>query len=531
MSRPDSDICFRCQPSEQALRARRAALVLILLLIVVGPFGKVFAAVTSSGDFFPDPPTEDSFVQIGTSGYGTFLIDDGTQFASSFVEIGAGSSGFGKATVTDDGSVWTMSGATVGQTGVGQLDVRNGGVAIVNSPLQVGASTTGRGIVNVTGPGSLLQANSQLEVGQSGSAYLTIADGAIVNVPNGQTRIGGGGQVQLDGGALRTDSFENRGIIRGTGTVEVACCGGANNYGRLQVGPGDHLQYRSFSGGSTSNQGEYLIHGGELEFLARVQNEDFGQQRGLIELSAGTLRVGITGNSFGEQQLTNRGLLAAIDGENHVYGTVQNEFGGEIAVLNNSLLMFHNDVSGQGNSNISVFAGSTAIFLQDLSLNGGTLLADLTDTSGFGHVEVIGDFQFFGNLLVIFAESYSPQLGDSFPLVKVSGAITGMPNLDFLPLLNEGLVWDVQASDHELVLSVIEAPGLSGDFDQDGDVDGRDFLAWQRDPSVGDLAEWQAHYGDLDNLSNVHAVPEPNCVAILTAFIGLLSTARRNPSL
>lgn len=37
--------------------------------------------------------------------------------------------------------------------------------------------------------------------------------------------------------------------------------------------------------------------------------------------------------------------------------------------------------------------------------------------------------------------------------------------------------------------------GLPGDFDNDGDVDGRDFLVWQRDTSVGELADWQENYG------------------------------------
>jgi T5SS/PEP-CTERM-associated repeat protein len=528
MFTPFSDVCFRRKLDELAPRMRRAVLALILLLLVLGPFEKALAAVTGSGDIFPNPPVEHSSVQLGTNGYGTLLIDDGTEFASSFVAIGSGSNGFGKATVTDDGSVWTLTEIAVAQNGVGQLDVRNGGVAIVSGSVQVGASSSGRGTMNVAGAGSLLQANSQLELGQSGSAYLTISEGAMVNVPSGLTRIGGAGRVHLDGGLLRTDSLDNRGIISGTGTVEVSCCGGATNLGRLQVGSGDHLQYRSFSGGYTGNQGEYLIHGGELELLARVQNENYGEQRGLIELSEGTLRVGIAGNTFGEQQLINQGLLAAIDGENHVYGTVRNDYGGEIAVINDSLLMFHNDVSMQDNSNISVFAGSTAIFLQDLDLNGGSLLADLTGAAGFGHVEVVGDFQFFGSLTVNLAASYSPQLGDAFPLVTVGGAITGLPSTHLLPALTEGLVWDVQASNHQLVLSVIQAPGLPGDFNHDGNIDGRDFLAWQRDPGIGDLADWQANYGAPGNSSNLFAVPEPSCIAMLAAFCALLSAARRN---
>jgi hypothetical protein len=33
------------------------------------------------------------------------------------------------------------------------------------------------------------------------------------------------------------------------------------------------------------------------------------------------------------------------------------------------------------------------------------------------------------------------------------------------------------------------------DFDADGDADGRDFLAWQRNPSVGSLSDWREQYG------------------------------------
>lgn len=47
-----------------------------------------------------------------------------------------------------------------------------------------------------------------------------------------------------------------------------------------------------------------------------------------------------------------------------------------------------------------------------------------------------------------------------------------------------------------------------GDFDSDGDVDGRDFLVWQRNPSVGDLADWQANYG-AGTLGAATSVPEP----------------------
>lgn len=70
--------------------------------------------------------------------------------------------------------------------------------------------------------------------------------------------------------------------------------------------------------------------------------------------------------------------------------------------------------------------------------------------------------------------------------------------------------------------------GLPGDFDGDGDVDGRDFLLWQRDSSIGELADWQAHYGQPNGtISAVHAVPEPGSFALLGVACAALARLRR----
>lgn len=58
-----------------------------------------------------------------------------------------------------------------------------------------------------------------------------------------------------------------------------------------------------------------------------------------------------------------------------------------------------------------------------------------------------------------------------------------------------------------------------GDFDGDGDVDGRDFLVWQRNSSIGSLADWKTNYG-TGSLAAV-AVPEPTVIALVTA-VGLI---------
>jgi hypothetical protein len=60
---------------------------------------------------------------------------------------------------------------------------------------------------------------------------------------------------------------------------------------------------------------------------------------------------------------------------------------------------------------------------------------------------------------------------------------------------------------------------LAGDFDLDGDVDGRDFLAWQRNPSVGNLSDWQTNYGFGALTAASTAVPEPGSVILLGIFM------------
>jgi autotransporter-associated beta strand protein len=62
-----------------------------------------------------------------------------------------------------------------------------------------------------------------------------------------------------------------------------------------------------------------------------------------------------------------------------------------------------------------------------------------------------------------------------------------------------------------VVLSDFLAEGIAGDFDNDGDVDGRDFLVWQRGGSPaplspGDLADWKSNFGATGGIG---AVPEP----------------------
>jgi hypothetical protein len=72
----------------------------------------------------------------------------------------------------------------------------------------------------------------------------------------------------------------------------------------------------------------------------------------------------------------------------------------------------------------------------------------------------------------------------------------------------------------------------TGDFDEDGDIDGRDFLIWQRGGSPDqlsseDLELWQEQYGTNLPLEGAMAVPEPGTIAAILCGVGALPRRRR----
>ena len=184
---------------------------------------------TSSGGLF-----------VGNQGEGSLTVQNGGSVISNGSQIGAGSSTpgttpVGTAVVTGAGSSWDLSGGAlrVGQFAgaTGSLTIADGGVVSNTSDAAIG--NAGIGSVVVTGSGSLLQVNNNINVGYLSAGAvgaLTVSNGGMVSAG---TYINVGGQPGLVGtvgtlniGAAATDPAAAPGVVD-TPSIVLGTAGGS----------------------------------------------------------------------------------------------------------------------------------------------------------------------------------------------------------------------------------------------------------------------------------------------------------------
>jgi probable HAF family extracellular repeat protein len=417
--------------------------------------------------------------------------------------------------------------------------------------------------VTITGPIVTRTVNS-MSIGGSGVGRVTLrmagasngdlqASSYAILYPNAELSL-------ADGRVLYTPSLYNYGVVRGAGTVNA----NLTNYAgaELRVASGETMVV---SGSGNTNDGKFEVIGGALEFLGVVANN---VGTGLVTGRNATLRF--------QAGLTNAGSLSFSGGVNDVSGDVDNT--GTIVVSGGAATTFYDDVIQNGVMRVSRVGSttSTAVFLGDFTGSGGSegggdiffegdlrpgnspAIVTFDNNVGFGsgtittielagvmpgteydRIRITGALTLNGVLNVTLLGSYVPAPGDSFDILdwgNLSGTFASLS----LPALAGGMTWNTSQLYATGVLSVV-APGLLGDYNEDGLVDAADYTRWRDNlgsptslpnddtPGVAadDYTRWVNNYGSATAPSSTHSQSIPEPATSLLAFLATTAVGRR----
>lgn len=171
-----------------------------------------------------------------------------------------------------------------------------------------------------------------------------------------------------------------------------------------------------------------------------------------------------------------------------------------------------------------VFQGETLTVEGDFTIEpGASLQLDLYDASAVDTLAVGGHLNLGGTLEIALEPSApSPALGDTIDLFDFASA-SGNFDTFVLPSLPNGLAWNVSKLPVSGTLEVV----ADVDMDNDGDVDGQDFLAIQR-TAPGLFPSWLSLYGTrlvTPLTAAVQVVPEPASLVMLLLTLPSLHRA------
>jgi len=433
-------------------------------------------------------------VQIGSTGVGNFDI------GKTSATLGAQAVGTGNVTISDILGTVSISGdIDVGQTssatnsiaqGGGTLLLERLGALVVGTDFDIGQTSgggqaTGTGLVTIRDTQSIT-VGDDFDIGRtSGSAGSVNSGNGTISIFDSSVSVGFASAVTP--GSL---SVGNASVVAN----EQANAFGRATFERVSLNVADRINVGGLTGGGTN---PLTTTDGAVTFLASMVSAP------IVEVAV--IPAGTVGTAIGQLH------------------------------LNPSLL----NVSGP------LTMGIGAILTLDLA---GTTRADGTGSAGqYGAIDA-SSASIGGVLEIFLTDGFSPSPGDFFDLLSTTGIIGGAFSSTVLPVLTPNLSWNLIQTNNLLRLEV-QSVLFDGDFNGDLDVDGGDFLTWQRgfgipsgaskgqgDANLSgsvdglDRTIWESTFGDtLSPIASAVAtqVPEPSSW-LLAALAGIFLGNRRN---
>ena len=492
--------------------------------------GTIIGANTgSSGIVTVDGPDsfweDEGYFQVGRGGTGTLNITGGGGVSSFNGAISLAVDFNGAATVAGAGSTWRIIDEFyVGHTGEGALSI-TGGATVSNRHGFIGHVDNSIGTAAVAGANSKWTNFGDLNVGLFGSGELNITGGGKVLADNGYIASGAGssGAVTIDGaGSAWTNTNELAVGSSGDGTLNI-------------TGGGVVASTIGYIGRYAGSTGTVLIDGPGSRWNASGVFT-MGNSIGLFGVPTATLEVRnggvLSAVGVGGMTIAQYGV---VQGDGTIVGHVQN-FGGFIAP------------SSPGTS-----LGTLHITGSYTNSGGAKLHVELASNSSFDKLAVTGLMTLpFGSIVgggtleVSLAGGYVPQGSRSFDILDW-GSLSGAFDSVVLPTLGGTLVWDTSQLYTTGVLSVTgpAATPLAADFDENGVVNGADLARRKAgfrtgathlqgnadgdaDVDGADFLTWQRQLGSVATVTVSAPIPEPGTLLLLVSGVVALFFRRRS---
>ncbi len=522
-------------------------------LTIIGNEERSLGAVTLEDFLFIDPGTEprggnwiiDEELAVGNNGQGYLdllnsarveVADDtwiGGSTGTGALQTATGE-GYGLVTINGAGTrLVTGDGLTkgffIGFNGVGDVEV-SGRASIESLGFAViGEEDLADGKVTLTDRGTRWTIDSDLTIGNSRAGTTTAHGTLVINnearvLVKDDVDINSRGHLQLGGGIFEvltpaSNTITNRGKITGSGILQGQLTITATGELRNAAGVANDREYLLVTD-TVANAGLIESIGGEMEFEDVVTNTNDIIARDSI------LRFRGSEVSGSATDLNNTGQLV-LGGDTTVYGNISGA--GRIVSVKNT------DLTGQpaifGNV-IFTEPGTVIAAVSDGGLAAATSPVEVGfDISGIGNdvgLSIFGDVDLAGvaSLSIGIDPEVNTEIGDVVQVLAVSGNISG----DFAneQLVADGYLWGIDIVGGEVLVTAESLfSGVAGDFDGDFDIDGSDFLAWQRGSATASgLSDWQEGFNPGGNLSAATgAVPEPSTLVL--ALLTLVCCPRR----
>lgn len=371
---------------------------------------------------------------------GRLLVSNGSKFlGNSWGLIGLGENSLGEVTISGVGSEWQATWIYVGGTDPdlgddggfrqGILNINDAGT-VKSSFSYLGPLENSTGTVSISGTNSTME-TSYVDVGYLGQGYLNVVAGGQLSAAHAiiGTKTGSTGVVTISEESSLWESASLRIGEYGVGVLNVTQ-GGAITTGRGTLG--------RFSGSS----GEATISGStsiwESEHIAIGGDSSLGSG-GLGKLTVeagGTIRI-----SNNETNPLAQGV--------YVFET-------------GAIMGDHGTIEGNVFSKGVVAPGSSSGILNidgDLH-NTGVIELEISGSSNFDLLNISGTLTAGGTIKVSLSDSYSPQLNDSFGLLRFSKFVDAGYIFDFAAaeLADPRWKWDTSDFLRNGTISVISVP-------------------------------------------------------------------------